>query len=103
MRTRDIKTIDAITKTWFDKVNGNTYFAQVITINFGRKNQTTIINNYQYGYSSFDWFAKQCVMEKLGLKTDLNKSYEICGYNGKIKFRHEIIKNCKKRDLLHIA
>lgn len=102
MRTKDIKTIDVITKTWFDKVNGNTYFAQRITINRGRKNETTIINNFQYGYSSFDHFAKKRVMESLNLKTDIVNNYDICGYNGKIIFNNEVIRNCKKRELLHI-
>ena len=37
MKTIEIKTIDVCTKTWFDKVNGNTYFAQEITLNFGNE------------------------------------------------------------------
>lgn len=102
MKTRDIKTIDVLTKCWFDKINGNSYFAQRIVINRGKKNEVTIINHYQYGYSSFDHFAKQCVMRELNLKTDLNKDYNLCGYNGKIRFYNEVIKNCKKRELLRI-
>jgi hypothetical protein len=103
MKTKDIKTIEVITKTWFDKVNGNSYFAQKIMINFGRKNETTLINDFQYGYSSFDYFALQCITEKLGLKTDLNKNHSLFGSDGVIKFRNEIIRGCKKRDLLHIG
>lgn len=104
MKTKDIKTINVITKTWFDKVNGNTYFAQRITVNFGRKNETVIINPFQYGYSSYDYFAKKRVMEALNLKTDLNKSYDLCGYssNSKIRFNNDVFIKCKKRDLLHI-
>ena len=33
-----VKTIDVQVKEWFDKVNGNSYFAGIITINFGMKN-----------------------------------------------------------------
>lgn len=102
MKVRDIKTIDVITKTWFDKINGNTYFAQRIIVNRYRKNEMVIINPFQYGYSSFDHFAKAKVMKSLNLKTDLNKDYSLCSYNGKIKFNNEIFKNCKKRDLVHI-
>jgi hypothetical protein len=102
MKTKDIKTIDVITKTWFDKVNGNTYFAQRITINRGRKNETTFVNQFQYGYSSYDYFAKQCVKETLNLKTDLNRNYELFS-SKKIRFYNEVIRNCKKRDLTHIA
>ena len=102
MKARDIKTIDVITKTWFDKVNGNTYFAQRITINRGRKNEIVLTNPYQYGYSSYDWFAADFVMRELNLKTNLHK-YPICGYrNCKILFNNEVIRNCKKRELLHI-
>lgn len=104
MKTRDIKTIDVITKTWFDKINGNTYFAQRIIVNRYKKNETVIINPFQYGYSSFDHFAKKRVTEALNLKTDLNKSYDLCGYSSKsnIRFNNEVITKCKKRDLLHI-
>ena len=35
MKTTDLKTIDIKTLVWFDKVNGNSYFAQTITLNFG--------------------------------------------------------------------
>ncbi len=103
MRTRDIKTIDVITKTWFDKINGNTYFAQKIIINQHRKNETLIINHFQYGYSSFDYFAKKRVMKALNLKTDIN-NYSICGYGPdcKIKFNNIIIKDCKKKELINI-
>ncbi len=104
MKTRDIKTIDVITKTWFDKINGNTYFAQRIIVNRYKKNETVIINHFKYGYSSYDYFAKNRVMEALNLKTDLNKSYNLCGYgsSSKIRFNNEVITKCKKRDLLHI-
>lgn len=102
MKTRDIKTIDVITKTWFDKVNGNTYFAQHITINSGKRNAIILLNNFQYGYSSFDYFAKKFVSEKLNLKSDLADSYDLCSSRGKIKFNNIIIRNCKKRELLNI-
>ena len=103
MKTKDIKTIDVITKTWFDKVNGNTYFAQKITINRGRKNECVIFNPFQYGYSSYDHFAKKFVMEKMNLKTNLVNDWNLCSTHGKIRFYNEVIKNCKKRDLTHIS
>lgn len=103
MKTRDIKTIDVTTKTWFDKVNGNTYFAQVITVNFGRKDEKRLINRFQYGYSSYEHFAKKFVMESLNLKTDLT-DWNVCGSrNARIIFRHTLQRDCKKRELLHIG
>ena len=102
MKTADIKTIDVLTKTWFDKINGNTYFAQKIVINYGRKNEKRLINGFQYGYSSYDYFALQFVQRELKLKTNLN-NYELCGSHGKIILRSQTIKNCKKRDLYNIG
>ena len=103
MKTKDIKTIDVITKCWFDKINGNTYFAQRITINRGLKTETMLVNHFQYGYSSYDHYAKKFVKESLNLKCDIVNDYNLCSYNGKIKFHNEVIKNCKKRDLHNIG
>ena len=61
MEAIEIKTIDVYTKTWFDKVNGNTYFAQAITLNFGMNNSETLINPFQYGYGSYDIEAFRCI------------------------------------------
>lgn len=47
MQTLDINTLE-----WFDKVNGNTYFASRITINYGLETEKEFINPFQYGYSS---------------------------------------------------
>ena len=45
-----IKTIDVNAKGWFDKVNGNSYFSAVITLNYGMKTAKTITLPFQYGY-----------------------------------------------------
>ena len=37
MKARNIKTIDVNCKEWFDKLNGNSYFAGTISINYGLK------------------------------------------------------------------
>jgi len=37
-----IKTIDVNVKEWFDKVNGNSYFAGTVSLNFGMKTQKII-------------------------------------------------------------
>lgn len=99
MKARDIKTINVLTLTWFDKVNGNTYFAQKITINRDRKSEKVLFNRFQYGYSSFDNFALKYVMEALNLKTDL-RSYD--NYK-KIRFYNEVVRGCKKKELTHIS
>ena len=45
-----IKTIDINAKEWFDKVNGNSYFSAVITLNYGTKTAKEICLPFQYGY-----------------------------------------------------
>jgi len=99
MKANNIKSIDVLTKCWFDKVNGNTYFAQKITINRGKKSEETIFNPFQYGYSSYNHFALQFVRDHYNLKTDITK-YE---FYSNISFNNEVIRGCKKRDLTHIS
>ena len=38
MTLKQIKTIDVNCLEWFDKINGNSYFAGEIIVNYGRKN-----------------------------------------------------------------
>ena len=45
-----LKTIDIQAKEWFDKVNGNSYFSGIITLNFGFPDVETFIMSFQYGY-----------------------------------------------------
>ena len=37
-----IKTIDINAKEWRDKINGNSYFSAIITINYGLENEEKI-------------------------------------------------------------
>ena len=50
MKNKGIKTIDINCLEWFDKVNGNSYFSAIITLNFGLIDQKTINVPFQYGY-----------------------------------------------------
>jgi len=45
-----IKTIDITGLQWFDKVNGNSYFAARVLINAGYESERTVKVPYQYGY-----------------------------------------------------
>ena len=53
MKTLKIKTIDIQCKQWFDKVNANSYFSAIITLNFGLIDQKTINIPFQYGYDDY--------------------------------------------------
>ena len=95
MKQSAIKTIDVDTRTWFDKVNGNTYFAQEITINYGMKNAVKLYNPFQYGYSSYGYEAFKFLQETFKWKKSLHE--RIIG--GKIIVREHLQRGCKKKEL----
>lgn len=45
-----LKTIDIQAYEWFDKVNGNSYFAAIVTTNFGLSDKKQVKLPFQYGY-----------------------------------------------------
>ena len=99
MRT---KTIDINAKEWFDKVNGNSYFSGIVTLNYGMKNEETFLMPFQYGYGS------QYEQEAKGVLTYANKIspayetlYSYCKREN-IIFRSSIEKDCLKRELKQI-
>lgn len=44
--------IDLNTKEWFDRVNGNSYFSAVVTLNYKMEDEKTMLLPFQYGYGS---------------------------------------------------
>jgi len=52
MKNYSIQTIDLQAKEWFDKVNGNSYFASIITLNFATPTEKVITIPFQYGYGN---------------------------------------------------
>ena len=49
---KSLKSINIDAVKWFDKVNGNTYFASVITLNKGYATETKLYSEFQYGYGN---------------------------------------------------
>lgn len=103
METRAIKTIDVQCYEWFDKINGNSYFAGVITVNHTLKNEVTINLSFQYGYGDhYREIAFKAIKEKLNCfkacdeRTAPWRAYE--QYN--IKTNHSKQENCLKRQLM---
>ena len=107
MKTK-IKTIDVNAKEWFDKVNGNSYFAGTVCINFGMKNQVNINMPFTYGYGSY---YEQEAMNVL-ISNKIVKDAESYSSGGaeclwrycerhKIIYRHSIQRNCLKRELMY--
>lgn len=98
-----MKTLDINSKTWFDKINGNSYFASKLIIDYGTEKEKTIKLPFQYGYGSQDESeAKAVLTEKNLISTDYGQSLKkYCEDNG-IIFRHIMQKNCKKIELKNI-
>ena len=90
MKAKDIKNVHVITKTWRDKVNGNTYFAQLIFINWGLKGEQMFFNPFQYGYSYFNHYALRKVAEVVGCEFEELKHIKLFGV---------LVRGCKKREL----
>lgn len=103
-----LKTIDIQAYEWFDKVYGNSYFAAIVTTNFGLSDQKQIKLPLQYGYG--DHYIDMAKMELheqgfINLEKYGNGSMEslwsYCRDNG-IILRTSKQKNCLKRDLKNI-
>lgn len=104
-----IQTIDITALEWFDKTNGNSYFAANITLNYGLKTEKSIKIPFQYGYGDqFKYEAfKELEKQKLlhGVRMYDNGSNEglhnFCQRN-KITVSTSKKENCKKSDLKNI-
>jgi hypothetical protein len=97
-----IKTIDVNAKEWFDKINGNSYFSAVVTVNYCMGNQITFKIPFQYGYDSmyefvaFEELKKRNIIPSLGEFEDLYWRYY---KENDIIYRHSIRTNCLKEVL----
>jgi len=102
MKTSQIKTIDVQAKEWFDKVNGNSYFSAIVTINYGKKSEQTVILPFQYGYGDhYRDMAFKAIQNELNCfkAIDKNTSYWRAYEQYKIIARHSKQENCLKREL----
>lgn len=94
-----MKTIDLNARTWFDKVNGNSYFSALITLDYGLETEKEIFVPFQYGYG--EQYEAQSVRElkKQGFLADCKTWLREYCENNNIILRISHRKNCKKRDL----
>ena len=93
------KTIDIQGKSWFDKVNGNSYFSAQITVNYGLKGVSSFKIPFQYGYGSqYSQEAFKELKERKLIKTECRSFYD-CQQEGVI-LRCDIQEGCLKRDVV---
>jgi hypothetical protein len=110
MKAIKIKTIDVSAKEWFDRINGNSYFAGTVCINFGTKNQINIVMPFQYGYGShYETEAMNALIKENYIKDA--ESYSSGGFETlwrycerkRIIYRHSKQENCKQKELKYIS
>lgn len=101
MKTAKVKTIDVNVLEWFDRVNGNSYFAGTVSVNYGTKTAQTFNLPFQYGYGDH---YKDIALQKLKsegffpeYKDDHLRLWELRDKG--IVIRTNKQENCKKREL----
>ena len=96
MKTK-VKTIDITAYEWFDRVNGNSYFAGSVTVNYGMKNEASFNMQYQYGYGDYYKQEALTVLKASGLFPGCKGLYELRESGIIIRtVKHE---NCKQKTL----
>ena len=97
-----VKTIDVNGLEWFDKVNGNSYFAGIVTVNFGMKDQKKFKMPFQYGYGDSYRYEAFKTLQKEGIIPETKEqSWQYCRDNGIIT-RFSMKENCKQRELKNL-
>ena len=98
-----IKPIDVQAKEWFDKINGNSYFAGAVIINLGMDSEKAYSMPFQYGYGdqyrheAFETLKNAGVLD---IKNDREQLRQYAERN-EIIVRYSIQRNCKKRELMN--
>lgn len=96
-----MRTLDINAKEWFDRVNGNSYFSAIITIDYGTKKEKSYKLPFQYGYGehyqdmAFELLKNKNLVDKVHSTLSL---WRYCAER-KIILRTHKQENCKKRDL----
>lgn len=104
-----IKTIDVNVLEWFDRVNGNSYFAGKVTVNYGMKDSREYIIPFQYGYGEqYLTEAMKILIKKEGLDIEpyaFGSFVPLWRYaeENNIILRSNKQENAKKRDLMRFV
>lgn len=101
LKPMKVKTIDITALEWFDKVNGNSYFAGTISVNYGMKNAKVLKMPFQYGYGDHYIDMAGKALSKAGIINGCGNTERIGSYcdRNKIILRTSKHENCKKSEL----
>lgn len=96
-----VKTIDVNCKEWFDRINGNSYFAGCVIVNYDMPTEKRYNIPFQYGYGiQYEYEAFKVLQDNKVIPQNI----DLCPsryYREVLKaiYRADIIKNCKQREL----
>ena len=97
-----ITTIDIDALEWFDRINGNSYFAGKVILNYGTDNQMTLPLAYQYGYGDqYKYEALKAIKAALSINTDITALWRFCDTNNIILRSNK--RSAKKAELKAIT
>lgn len=97
-----IHTIDIQAKEWFDKVNGNSYFAALVTLNFSMPDEKQVKVPFQYGYGDSAKTKSIEQLQKDGILPNDGTLYSEYFTDNGIIVRYSKKENCLKRELINI-
>lgn len=94
-----MKTLDIKALSWFDKINGNTYFSALVIINFGTSTERTFKIPYQYGYGETYLYEANNILRENNIidNSIITSLWKYCKEND-IILRHSI-NSAKKKEL----
>lgn len=92
-----VKTIDVNAKEWFDKLNGNSYFAARVVVNYGTNTARSYVLPFQYGCRSHLYYAFELLKEKKEINYFGNPT--IWTRDKGIILRYSKEEGCRKRDV----
>jgi hypothetical protein len=97
---KSIKAIEVNAKEWFDKINGNSYFAGNIYIEFDNYRVVELIMPFQYGYGSYyEQEAKATLTQFNYISTEYGETLKRYCEKNNIKYRTNFKADCTKKEL----
>jgi len=96
------KTIDINCLEWFDKINGNSYFAGRVIVNYGMPDEKSFILPFQYGYDNQYIHESGRELNKQGYLPGFSEYgvlWRYCKENN-IILRYNKVDKCKKSELM---
>ena len=98
-----IRTLDVNCLEWFDRINGNSYFAATIIVNYQMQTERRFILPFQYGYGDhYRHKAFEMLQTEGYIPKDETSPWRYYDENN-IIVRHSKRENCLKRELNQLS